>query len=216
MEYKTENIAELKVNIPENEHGASVPDVGIVKVNPGVVVQQGRHTINKKKISPKRIVKLKQDDKAVRIVEKDPEYIPPVEDLSSKTRRESKRIKDRVAVARKVHEEEDEDDIPLAHLRKKSDKKLSKKHNLKSCSISVEKMRLATKAERKEMPTSGSWFEHLQTAYDKKSQGCDFDDDEEEMVIAADCNFCGYTSSTVAEHLEHIYSTVMEGGPFLL
>ena len=205
MEYKTENIAELKVDIPEKEHGAGVPDVGIVKVNRGVVEQQGRHTINKKKISPKRIVQLKQDDKTVRSGEKDPEYIPPVEDLPSNTRRESKRIKHRVAAARKGHEEEDEDDIPLAHLRRKSDEKLSKKHNLKSCSIAVEKMRVATKAERKEMPTSGNWFEHLQTMYDKKSQlGCDFDDDEEEADIAADCNFCGHVSNTLAEHLEHI------------
>ena len=209
--YTTENISELEVNIPEKEHDAGVPDAGVVEVNPCVVVKEGRHTIRKKKISPKRVVQQKQDDKDVRSGKKDPEYIPPVEPLPSMSRRESKQIKDRIAEETQERQEEDEDDIPLARLKileqenKISDEKLSKEHKLKSCSVSLEKMRVPTKAERKEMPTSGNWFQHLQTTYEKNSQlqDCEFDDDEEDMAIFTDCAFCGHRSGTVVEHLEH-------------
>ena len=209
--YTTENIAELQVTLSDKEHGTGILDVGEVKLKPGDPMKDGRHTSRKKKISPRRVVQEKQEDKQVRRTTNDPEYIPHVEPHPSTTRRESKRIKDRAEEAEKVNKDEDEDDIPLARLRtfnkenKVSDEKLSKQHNLKICSVSVKKMRVATKAELKQKPASVNWFENLQRNYDERSQelACDFDDDEEDFNISTECTICGHRSHNLDEHLEH-------------
>ena len=222
--YTTENIAELQVTLSDKDHDTGVLDVGEVKLKPGDAMKDGRHTSRKKKISPRRVVQETQVDKQVRRTSNDAEYIPHVEPLPSTTRRESKRIKDREGEAGKVHKDrdgeagkvheevdEDEDDIPLSRLRtlnkenKVSDKELSKQHNLKMCSVSVEKMRVATKAELKQKPASVNWFENLQRNYDNMSQEvvCDFDDDDEDFNISAECTICGYRSQNLDEHLEH-------------
>ena len=100
----------------------------------------------------------------------------------------------------------DEDNIPLAHLRtmeKNADNLLYQKHHLKPCSVEMPKLQIKTKAELKD-PLA--WFQNLETKFQLKWQEdiMNFDEDDNELQVYTDCNFCGYKSQTLNEHLDHI------------
>ena len=162
----------------------------------------------------------------------DPEYVPDtlVQPVSSENRRLSERIKQRDTNAPKLIIEKkkspkeklakvdedniplahlgamDEDNIPLAHLRnvgKDADNLLYQKHHLKLCSVEMPKLQVKMKAELKDPM---AWFENLETQFQLKSQEdvMNFDEDDNELQVYTDCNFCGYKSQTLNEHLDHI------------
>ena len=160
----------------------------------------------------------------------DPEYIPDtsVQAVSSENRRLSERIKQRdtnapelIIQKKKLPKEKlaevDEDDIPLAHLgavdedniplvdlrmmEKNVDNLLYQKHHLKPSS--VEMLQVKTKAECKD---PSAWFQNLETNFQLKCKEdvMNFDEDDNELQVYTDCNFCGYKSQTLNEHLDHI------------
>ena len=100
----------------------------------------------------------------------------------------------------------DEDNIPLAHLRtmqKDADNLLYQKHHLKPCSVEMPKLQVKTKAELKD---PSAWFQNLETKFQIKCQeeAMNFDEDDNEIQVSTDCNFCGYKSQSLNEHLDHI------------
>ena len=65
------------------------------------------------------------------------------------------------------------------------------------------KLNVKMKVELKD-PTA--WFENLETQFQLKSQEdvMNFDEDDNELQVYTDCNFCGYKSQTLNAHLDHI------------
>ena len=65
------------------------------------------------------------------------------------------------------------------------------------------KLQVKTKAELKD-PLA--WFQNLETKFQIKCQeeAMSFNEDDNEIQVSTDCNFCGYRSQSLNKHLDHI------------
>ena len=88
-------------------------------------------------------------------------------------------------------------------MQKDADNLLYQKHYLKPCSVEMPKLQVKTKAKLKD---PSAWFQNLETKFQIKCQeeAMNFDEDDNEIQVSTDCNFCGYKSQSLNEHLDHI------------